>query len=1617
MACSFEQIKKDAFSTVKAIVEGNSTTITMNDKGRITFDHTKSLTYKDTKAAYKVAESKAKQVSDWAENTFGKQYRDNWLQVYQEGDRVYAQYFFPSNLASAYIKKEAWDAEIESPKTELSNARKDYNRQQLEDLLNSDIETQNSIKELYGNEYATVEELVNSLAESISEEDYAIDNQPSLINPNYTAYITKKQQLLTRVQKTIDRLYTEKRIDNTKGISRKISKLTNIKESLEKDLDDYTKAQDKVTLIKDFFTKDIALIKDLLNTPTLENLFLAQDIFRFVQVSADINSLQNKLFNPEGINNTSNTIYSDEVKDLIDFLSLSVNEIQKQLNAALDVEFLKLLENYQESLTSLYPDKSLEEIRTELLSNLQDIHKAESYLFTVDQNIISEADILGQLLRVEYERTNEKEKSKSQKLIQAIDGLLPVVQKELQKLNMVFNTKLGSVLNYNWLYQTDSKGNMQPELISKFSSKWNSFVYTLNKTYNSKIFEARQAKDWAALETALTNKYNDLDDKVEFVNFSLLHDIFDDAIYQEFKKENPSEALQYKQSIIQKIGLEEYEDLIERQRNFLDSFIEERNNLINLRLSQEQVSKVEDLSDQVRTNLGITLARLNPLSFIESHLSGNRGMISYQVGTQNNEKPSYIKYNSYIPKVQSNTQIDTGFYDSRFTFIENNPVLYSFWKVAREGVKTVNENFIDSNLNLNKNSILLFKKSFKETLVNKSFLEVVKAGLGSFTNIKQFIKNQFSAKDIDTEAFEDIQLPGGIASFRDAVESNFSLLKTDLANIIGKQINNNTILDWYVLASDKKRDILDLLGVENEADFLVDTEMNKGKIRVPAFKIYSQRKVFEQQTFNLPSMLKAQLELSTEHKSRVVAKNKLDIILQKSRQVASRRHRKSTKENLNTVPKDRVQANSRNDFFFRQVILNDKKDPAWGNISKELKTLSKTSDGRILGAFFYKNYSPEEKKIHYSAIKRLDKIAERLEVSDNAKEIENLTKERISLEKRISLLGKDYLASAIFHAAFNKMSILINMGYSIPVAINNYFNGHMMLFNRDGEFWTKGNINLAWHYVTQNKLRFVNPKYKESWNMMGAFIKQLNIIQDGTNELQRAEDNISFLQKSILHPMYGTELVEWYNQVPGILSMAMDIEVAPGVPLFDGKTFPAHKLVNGVFTLKDEYRTPENIKDFEEISSDKMLNWKIEVNNMIRSLNGDYSKTGVTRIKGGVVGKQFMQFKTWLPKYLSSRLAYKQKNIVTGKEETGYLLSALTNPKTALSAGALTIGTLAVGAMSGPSVVWMLPLIAPIVGVTMAIKMIKSNQINMDLSEVINIREQLAYVAKASTLGTLETPINLVGGAFGKRTLLDLDSSFKGKLSKQEATDLRLLAKHMQFSLAILLLRLIIQNMIGDNEEEELKGEKGSAQRARWEAQKIRKEENKQTYNLLENFLTSRYQELNLANDPTSLWATMGSKNGLENNASKATKAFANTASAFFFPEDDIILQGENAGQSKAGNTWRKLMLPSPIRGIGQDTWQLGFETWTQREWQNNDFTDKVFDSDYKIDKKELQQKRKAIIQKLREEYETENQLKVDELEPTDKDKIERQFKKKALKEVPNPDRDFYDENQEAIEE
>lgn len=1471
-----------------------------------------------------------------------------------------------------------------------------------------------------GDIFPSAEEAMLSQEEDFDESISIVrgNNSKTVMQPTYEDYLEQKKSLLKKIEVNIDKLYNEKRLKPQVDTTAKISRLNLVKESLEKEISNFAKSTDKVALMREFFNRDFDLIKEFLANPTLDNIFLAKEVFKYIETSANtsIDNKGNTLFTPK-----SNTYYEADVKNLIDQVSSKINETRDKIDRAVDDIFIDLLEKQAPNLASLYPsyvtidpitgqqEVNIEGIKEELLKNLQDISWGESFFFGLGQNVSSKNNILDDLMVLEYEKASIRESAKSQKIIADIDAAIEEAEKELQKLGKKITARAGRIVysgyDYNIFYQKDEDGNTKPNLVGKFSRKWNTTLTNVVQKSKRDIFVARENKDWAEVERLLTEKYLDLDNISEYVDFTLLHDIFTDPVYNKFKNPDTASAQSYKDELISRIGEDEYNHIIEQQRNFLDNYMEEMKVLTEFKMAEENVTNYNDLSPAAKINLEITDKRLSPLEFLKTHQSKGTNMIEFQVGTQSNEKPSFLKYNTVVPRSVSKAGVDTNFYDKEFDIIDNNPALKNLWSAMKAGSKTIAENLIDSDLKVSANSIFYMQKQLAEELMDKSIFSLVKRGLGKLLNVKGFIKNVISAKKPNyNNQNNNVVLASEIKTVGNEVAKDFSIVKTEIANIVGKQITDKTEIDIAKLSPEQQKILLDAVGVETAQDFV--TELGKYVFKVGELKVFSEKRVMQSQTLNLPVLIKALLEISAEHKARTEAKNELSVYMAKSNTIKNEKDGAFTKKG-----EDRKREQARQEFVFEKVVLNKNQKDLGGSVSDVLiKGFGKADfNVMLLGQHFYKNFTREEKIIYNSAIKRLQVLETEIANNTDPKKSDELFSEKQDLEQRLRLLGKDYMFGAIFDKVINELTVKVGLGLNFVANFRNRTQGFIALLSRDGEFWSNGNIYPVNHFVGLNKLRFIKPGYAKEWHKSELFIKQLGRLQDGTNELQKAE---SKLQKKArwFSPMYGTQVVEYYNQTSGILAMAMDKMVTDKngnqEPLFDGAGFNVYEdpdTTGGKLRLKEEFRTPENIAEFEEMDTESMVTWKSDIDNMTKSIAGDYSKTGITRVKGSIYTKPLMVFKTWIPRFISSRYRYQQKNIRTGQTETGYLLSTFLNKKTSAAGGLMlgVTGLMGIAASSPILIGGFLTAGSVAAGIAMY-KRAKGQGPIIDPTEVISIKEQALFVIKSLAY----TPAEIANVATGKQLVKQPTFSDKAKLTPQEQRDVRLMARNMQTTAAFILIKLAIQALFQDNDEDEPKPDT-EEEIAAWEQRKKEKEEDKYLMNLVENQVTGMYQEIALALDPYAMLSTLGSRNGLQSSMDKIVKICTNLTG--LTKGTDEISRGAREGQSKLGNTLRKEFLPAFIRDIGQDTWRGGLESSMETEFDKDEWMDGLYDSNYKEDKTTAEEARKQKRLQLIEQY---NISTDEEIKGMSEDEKKAMAKREALDLIPNPERENYTSDQ-----
>jgi hypothetical protein len=683
---------------------------------------------------------------------------------------------------------------------------------------------------------------------------------------------------------------------------------------------------------------------------------------------------------------------------------------------------------------------------------------------------------------------------------------------------------------------------------------------------------------------------------------------------------------------------------------------------------------------------------------------------------------------------------------------------------------------------------------------------------------------------------------------------------------------------------------------------------------------------------DLSLVVKAALEFSAVHKARAQAKDKVRLYMEESSNIKD------------ALGRDRVNEMARQKFFYDKLLLNKKGKKQYYNVSETLIAWDRKMSGNPFAKsrMFYKYFTSEQKVVYKEALKAWTTLKN--------KGFSNLTKQeeedRIALENTMENLGNDYFLSTIYTAVAMKLAIAKNLALNIPAQIFNKINGWTTCVNRDGRYWPKGSVYACSSFLHKKPMmKHVDEAWKKESDILRLFTDRLALINDGTSEIERAEGRLR-KKFNVLYPMGLMQWAEDSNQTLSILCMATGFNIKDKqgneMPLFTGSNFNGYTIKDGNLELLPEFDTPENRETLLSMSSESFLNWKADTKETLQELNGDYSHTGITRIKGNVLTAPFMLYKTWLPRYLGSRWRREQKNIKTGTIERGFMLESIKG-KTSGASGFLLGTTSAVGFASA-----MFPGFPLIVGGGLALAGIGKNiarsrsdkrTVVPDADEfIITWQKQVMFVLQ-TLLRTPATPINMIAGRElieGSEKYLGLDET---KLNqKTSALAARDVARNLQYSLTVAALSFAVQAAFGPpDEEKEKKGEEGSAQRKRWEAQQERIREEHPYFNFVANALERMLQETNTCLDPTILATTFGSKNTLEGSFDSLAKLFQAINRT---EEEDIIKTGKNIGQTKTSKFLRATILPATIRQLGAEGgidnpfrgWRAGFESMTEEE-------------------------------------------------------------------------------------
>lgn len=633
----------------------------------------------------------------------------------------------------------------------------------------------------------------------------------------------------------------------------------------------------------------------------------------------------------------------------------------------------------------------------------------------------------------------------------------------------------------------------------------------------------------------------------------------------------------------------------------------------------------------------------------------------------------------------------------------------------------------------------------------------------------------------------------------------------------------------------------------------------------------------------------------------------------------------------------------------------------------------------VLGYYTSKNEFGNKKiaekiKFGLTGIEQVDNLTKRLQVSIDGKvlskgdkvqqqmyesvkkQLEDMLpqsdeKTKVIIEKKIQeinadieKLGKYVTVSSVTDALFNFLRF-IGLGYNLSSSVTNYLEGQISnaMIAATGRYFTPGNIYRA-NSITRKararllgkKNKFIDPEVKK----LSILMDRYRVLQDASNELQKASRKTMFSRFEKLSPYELVRSVEFVNQSPIFISVMLDTKITGK----DGTVTNVFDAMDENGMLLDNYRTDENISNWENTKGNNYAKTKNHIVKTIVDTHGDYDELRGIMASETISGKAALMFKRWFPRNFYTKFAVEQPDLELGKIVKGRYRS-----HTQVTAGVhgAIIGTL----LAGP--------LGTLVGGAAGTVAGRLFGVNSELSYA----KELSIVGKELILNFLRTPINSLTG---KDTIKDVDMGAyeRSGVKEVDIENIRGNLMDMTIQLSLIALLLFTKALLWDDDDDE-----DSPRRL--------------AHNLLANRFMTLSSQASMYSNPVELYkfATNISAIRFFENVGKTINE-AND----FLEGDDILQSGPHAGESALYNQVRKTFMPGILKQ------GVGFGSSMERQ-----FVPSVFDDWFYGEEKNAQQKTKRIRAEkradLKDDYEDLSDKEIEEF-------LNEEFRKKKPNET-----------------
>lgn len=1392
-------------------------------------------------------------------------------------------------------------------------------------------------------------------------EDFLNNTQTSQTTVNAvtqgkTKLIGLKTYLLGRAKERL--ATTEARIKENRGNSSEYKRLLKLKneltdyiegnevkgiKGLETELQELNSIDSRnPALIAEYIEKEFDRLDELVKSHDSDHIAEAQTIidfiksmgvFDFVKISQQPHPLY---LTSELYDEDKNFLLTDSlVKPFKDWATRATEYEEGNISkgiVGLSAQSAKILENQVNTNSKV--EKMYGTIFTykDIISGgegLADTSWIDMMVMDIASGIFSHNGMLPQVMMNIFDNRLEKEYAWSKEAAEKIDALVPQVQAELKKLGYTIERLgiLGSnAVTYDLFKQMIAGTNQSTgNLVHKYSNEWFEDYGEMNDKFWRAIKLATDTSD-SMMKRFLFNKAKNernswLRRNTKLVIPSLLSDIVNDSEFSslsEYFTSTSAEIEAHEKEIKAIVGDVFFKEMIESQKVKLKEYIVQRQHIIDELLSEEGVLQFNELSDRGQMAFRIWEAENNPFKTTQYMVSG-----ATRVGS--NDYHSKMFYNEQLP-------INKKHFDSNYATIESNPVLKQFYDAIKKTNGEIEDRLpYDIKEWLTPNSLPHQRKTIIELLLDKElggFQAISKVARRIFDDIVSTIgikeQSQLSSvnKDPNTGIPEYRINSTFISQNLNQIRNKFSLKTIRFVQELGGKfkINKHTSIPTKNITPI----ILQLLNKHSGNNFTLQILEQQFGTEIPVGKILyraAQHEVAQEKSFDLPKIIKVHAHATAQYAARQELLPLMSLMkdhynsIKKFHAQNTGKPLQDTDSTLNILAKEsRARSIEQMESWFNRIALgNTGLTKQFGVTKRKVYTQAEREQIKELDLAINKSTDPEQKE---------------------------------KLEKIKAGLGKNIAASAVINAFLSAIRFK-GLAFNFSSGLNNFVEGQVSnsITAASGTYMPPEYL----HEVSVTEMVFgdlvkqVNPEKQSEKSAKALFLaKATDMLQDNTNELQKASNKSAFSKLRRLNPYYVTAKGEQYNQVPLMVGTLKAIKIK-GIDGSESNVWDSLVATYNPITkqwtvkLKPEFRTEENISSWEKFKGQDYLDWKSHLKVTNNSTHGDYSQTGGNLAKSTIEGRAALEFKTWLPRTLYRVFAKEQDDLAIGVKGFKGLWRSHTMASGLMQGaiiGGYAFGPLGfgVGAIGGATLGGLLGA--------------KSS---------LNITEELYLIIKMLFKKMVGMPINMGGSFVGKNRLINTnvaDSYFSkmenGDFSKQDFNNFRGNLQMMSIMLSFFGMLMLTKAFLWDDDDET-------------------DDPRRIAHNLLANRLMGLASNTMMYANLIDLGKTIAvpAFYGYLVNVGKALKATSQLVQG-----DDTLLSGVDAGKSRTLKYSANAFLP----GVFADPFSVGFGKQAERQFEVSPY-DSMFFGEEKDAKREIQGMRASRRLELKDQGLMDDQI------------------------------------------